>query len=188
MAEEESYYTPSQAARILRITSHRVRQMLNAGELEGERDTESGHWKIPAWAVHARLSERREAGRRLRARRQEAYRQAGEGDGPQESAPGEEPATGTTEAAEAAEERVVRLEVELSRTQRELGRMEGRLELTEHTESTLREERARLLEDLERERADHHRQRERAESLEAELQTELQRARAPWWRRLLGRG
>lgn len=36
--------------------------------------------------------------------------------------------------------------------ERELGRLEGRLELTERTESTLREERQRILEDLQRER------------------------------------
>jgi hypothetical protein len=53
---------------------------------------------------------------------------------------------------------------------RELGRLEGRLELTEMAESTLREQ-------LERER-------ERADRLEAELQAERQRG---FWARLFGR-
>jgi excisionase family DNA binding protein len=53
--------------------------------------------------------------------------------------------------------------------QRELGRLEGRLELTEQTESTLRET-------LERER-------ERADRLEDELRD----ARRTWWDRLTGR-
>ena len=53
--------------------------------------------------------------------------------------------------------------------QRELGRLEGRLELTEQTESTLRET-------LERER-------ERADRLE----DELRHARRTWWQRLTGR-
>ncbi len=48
------YYTAMQAAHILRLTPTRVRQLLQSGELEGERD-EAGHWLIPAGAVHERL-------------------------------------------------------------------------------------------------------------------------------------
>jgi hypothetical protein len=47
-------YTAMQAAHILRLTPTRVRQLLQSGELEGERD-EAGHWLIPAGAVHERL-------------------------------------------------------------------------------------------------------------------------------------
>jgi excisionase family DNA binding protein len=47
-------YTPAEAARILRLSPTRVRQLLQDGELEGERD-EAGHWLIPALAVHERL-------------------------------------------------------------------------------------------------------------------------------------
>jgi hypothetical protein len=47
-------YTPVQAAHILRLTPTRVRQLLQSGELEGERD-EAGHWSIPARVVHTRL-------------------------------------------------------------------------------------------------------------------------------------
>jgi hypothetical protein len=43
-----------QAAHILRLTPARVRQLLQGGQLEGERD-EVGHWLIPARAVHERL-------------------------------------------------------------------------------------------------------------------------------------
>jgi excisionase family DNA binding protein len=62
--------------------------------------------------------------------------------------------------------------------ERELGRLEGRLELTERTESTLREQ-------LERER-------ERADESELEarrLRAALEEARKPerpWWRRVFG--
>jgi hypothetical protein len=52
--------------------------------------------------------------------------------------------------------------------QRQLGRLEGRLEITEVAESTLREQ-------LQRER-------ERADRLEEELRD----ARRPWWRRMFG--
>ena len=46
-------YTPTEAALILRVTPTRVRQLLQDGELEGERD-EAGHWLVPARAVHER--------------------------------------------------------------------------------------------------------------------------------------
>jgi hypothetical protein len=47
-------YTTAQAAHILRLTPTRVRQLLQSGELEGERDA-AGHWSIPARIVHTRL-------------------------------------------------------------------------------------------------------------------------------------
>jgi excisionase family DNA binding protein len=65
--------------------------------------------------------------------------------------------------------------------QRELGRLEGRLELTERAESTVREERDRLLRELEEERQQHVAdvQRERAERLEAQQRVErLERERS----------
>jgi excisionase family DNA binding protein len=60
--EEEETYSPAEASRVLgrsgrRITERRIRQMLQAGELEGERD-EGGRWRIPR-----RLAERLEAER-----------------------------------------------------------------------------------------------------------------------------
>jgi hypothetical protein len=85
---------------------------------------------------------------------------------------------GTHEAREWIE-RVTTLE-------RELGRLEGRLELTEKTESTMREERERLLSDLgrERERAD---QLEGAQEEARRLREELEAERSKgFWRRLFG--
>ena len=70
--------------------------------------------------------------------------------------------------------------------ERELGRLEGRLELTEHTESTMRAERERLLEDLarERERADRlENAQEEARRLREELEAERSKG---FWRRLFG--
>ena len=136
----EDYYTTGEAARILRVTEARVRQMLGAGELEGSRDPVSDRWRIPQHAVHARREHRR---------------------------PSEAPRT----SADAREwiERVTELE-------RELGRLEGRLQITEVAESTLRESLER-----ERERAD--RLEERAEKLRGELETE--RAKG-FWARLFG--
>jgi excisionase family DNA binding protein len=132
MALVEDFYTTGEAARVLRVTEARVRQMLGSGELEGERDELTERWRIPQHAVHARLEKRR-------------------------------PREAPTSAVDAREwmERVETL-------QRELGRLEGRLELTEQTESTLREQLQR-----ERERADR-------------LEDELREARLPWWRRMFG--
>jgi excisionase family DNA binding protein len=58
--------------------------------------------------------------------------------------------------------------------QRQLGRLEGRLELTERAQSTVREERDRLLRELEEERQQHVAdvQRERAERLGAQQRVE----------------
>jgi excisionase family DNA binding protein len=58
--------------------------------------------------------------------------------------------------------------------QRELGRLEGRLELTERAESTVREERDRLLRALEEERRQRQAdvQRERAERVQAQQSAE----------------
>jgi excisionase family DNA binding protein len=132
----EDTYTPSQVAKILRLTPHRVRQMLNAGELEGEQD-EGGRWHVPQRAVHALLEERprRERG------------QPGGGESRPALSPGEDWNW--------------ELEEELKRLHRELGRLEGRLELTQVAESTLRES-------LERERKRADQERERAERLELE--------------------
>jgi excisionase family DNA binding protein len=57
---EEDFYSVDEAARILRLTRGRIRQMLRAGELEGVPPEESGGggpgrgWKIPMYAVHDR--------------------------------------------------------------------------------------------------------------------------------------
>jgi excisionase family DNA binding protein len=138
--EGSDYYTTGEAARILKVTEARVRQMLGSGEMEGTRDPVSDRWRIPQHAVHARLEQRR---------------------------PSETPST----SADAREwiERVTELE-------RELGRVEGRLQITEQAESTVRESLER-----ERERAD--RLEERAEQLRSELEAERSKG---FWARLFG--
>jgi len=51
---EDGFYSVAEAAKILKITPGRVRQMLRAGEIEGVPPEESGGrgWKIPMHAVH----------------------------------------------------------------------------------------------------------------------------------------
>jgi len=66
--------------------------------------------------------------------------------------------------------------------ERELGRIEGRLQITEVAESTLKHqlERERLRADEETQRVDE--ERDRAQRFEEELRE----ARRPWWRRVFG--
>ncbi|MDP8951349.1 MAG: hypothetical protein M3N18_03750 [Actinomycetota bacterium] len=57
MTEETDNYTVDEAARILELSPACVRQMLRAGELEGERREERlegvlGPWRIPGQVVH----------------------------------------------------------------------------------------------------------------------------------------
>ena len=68
MTQEADYYTAHEAARLLGLSPARVRQMLRAGELEGERgpmlmEGVPGPWRVPAGAVSAyrEASEAREA-------------------------------------------------------------------------------------------------------------------------------
>jgi excisionase family DNA binding protein len=139
--EEGEYYTTGEAARILRVTEQRVRQMLGSGELEGTRDPSTERWRIPQHAVHARLEKR----------------------GPREA----------RQSSLSPSEWAARVET----LAHELGRLEGRLELTEQAESTLRESLER-----ERERAD--RLEERAEQLRGELEAERSKG---FWARLFSR-
>ena len=127
----EETYTVQEAARILRLTPGRIRQMLRAGELEGipPGEAEGGGrgpgrgWKIPMHAVH----DRDRPGRVERSQ----------------------------EAPEAPE-RLSDLEAEVRDLRYQLGLSRGRIELTEKAESTLRDalERERERADAERERAE----------------------------------
>ena len=144
---EEDTYTTAQAARILKVTDRGVRKMIDRGELEARQD-ERGRHLIPQRAVHAMLEERRAVGE------------------------GEISTEETSRSAEEARELRERVEG----LQRELGRLEGRLELTERTESTMREERERLQRLLEEERSERRRLQE---------QLDAERSKG-FWQRLFG--
>lgn len=147
MTRSIDHYTATEAGRILRLSSQRVRQLLASGELRGVRD-EVGHWEVDARSVHEILKERREA------------------------------LLGALEDPQ----RLSELEAEVRELRYLLGRAEGRLELAERAETTLRAERERLLEDLKQER-------QKADALQEEadqLRAELGEARLSWWRRFFG--
>jgi excisionase family DNA binding protein len=110
------------------------------------------------------------------------------------------PTRGGRESASEAREWIERV----AALERELGRLEGRLELTERAESTMREDRERLLEDLDRERERAAQEQARAEEVQREaehfirewegaqeearrLREELEAERSKgFWRRLFG--
>jgi predicted site-specific integrase-resolvase len=50
------FYTLPEAAQILELSQRRLLEWLETGEIEGERDPQSGRWKIPKHAADERLS------------------------------------------------------------------------------------------------------------------------------------
>jgi hypothetical protein len=175
MEREEDTYTTAEVGRILRRSNRRILQMLETGELEGEKD-ESGRWRIPQRVIHELLPNRRSR---------------------------KGIANGTFAAGQEfleVSESVVEMQLRMEALQRDLGRLEGRLELTAVAESTMRES-------LERERQRADAERESAEALQLEveqLREQLAEASAPqrpsesapemvpaeerrsWWRRFFG--
>lgn len=81
------------------------------------------------------------------------------------------------------QERLQALESEVRDLIFRLGRSEARAELTEKAESTVGEERDRLLEDLERERGERQQAQEEARKLREELAAERDKG---FWKRLFG--
>jgi excisionase family DNA binding protein len=150
VGEAEDTYTTGQAARILDVSDRYIRKLIAEGELEAVRD-EGGRHRIPQRAVHAMLEVRR---------REEAL----DADTREHVSSGDPP--GSRQELRDLRRRVEEL-------QRELGRLEGRLELTEKTESSMAEERERLIEALEDERYERRRLQERLE----------EKRTRPWYRR-----
>jgi excisionase family DNA binding protein len=103
-------YTPIQAGRVLGVSDERIRQLIDAGEIEGEK--RGGRWHVFRVSVHHQL-ERRGSPRARRSRERSPH-ESGE---------------------DAARELRARVE-DLSYR---LGRSEARAELTERAESTVRE-------------------------------------------------
>ena len=162
MDEEPETYTVQEAARVLKRTPEAIGQMLRSGELAGEHESgdERKPWRVYKWSAHVlhdRLREDRTAADRPPSR--SPQRATGAGGSTSEPFRVEDP-------------------------QGELRRLEQRLELSERTESALREElvRERRLVEEERSRADV--ERERAQGLRREL--EARRPPRGFWSGLFG--
>ena len=175
MGREADYYSAHEAARVLGISPARVRQMLRAGKLEGERgpslvEGAPGPWLVPASAVHVYQEGKTEAvaSETVAMPREEVFR-------PDEPPPGTEKAGTPTETSERLSEDVGALRDKAEEILAELDRLEGRLEAAEVEQLTLRETAAR--------------ERARAEKLEAELDSVRARGQTEQrssWRRLFG--
>jgi len=161
--EAPETYTVEEAAKVLGRTPGRIRQMLRGGELSGEHEggDERKPWRVHKWSAHA-LRDRLQEDRPARDR------------GTISRSPRE-----PRESPESASE-LFRVVQDL---QRELGRVEGRLEITETAESTLRADLERERQRAEEERARAEAERERAEKLRRELEAERSRG---FWSRLFG--
>jgi excisionase family DNA binding protein len=107
--EMSDTYSASEAAKVLKLSNRRVRQLAETAEIEGTRDVE-GNWRLDKASVHAFRDERRSSkareGNSSRPKRPDPW------------------------------DRVTELERALGRVE---GEMRARAELTATTESTLRE-------------------------------------------------
>jgi chromosome segregation ATPase len=146
------FYTLPEAAQILEVPQRRLLEGLETGEIEGERDPQSGRWKIPKHAADERVS----------------------------ADPSPEGAT--EESQGQAAEMLRELVGELGDLHRQVGHLRSRLDRARRTEREEREqllaelEREREGHRHERERAD------RLHEEASRLREELERAKGSWRR------
>jgi len=162
-AQGSGYVTTEVAAAALRISPRTVRDYIHAGELNAVSEGEGvqKRWLVSIDSVQGLREQRRSSGELPRDNRDAAA---------------DDPftAVGAVDAAE--------LVATVQELQYHLGKAEARAELQAVAESTIREERDRLLTQLEEERGRAEAERERAE----QLREELEQARRSWWRRFFG--
>lgn len=149
--QDSGWTTTAAAAKALGVSSRTVRLYIERGELEGqlESGTDKRVWLVSIDSLNT-----------LRAKR-------GTGGIVPENNP---------EIAETIPEAMHDLAVRLENRAAEAAELRTRLELTEKTQSTIEDERNRLLEELDREK-------ERGEQLQAELEAERSKG---FWQRLFG--
>jgi len=157
------YVTTEVAAAALRVSPRTVRGYIRAGELEAMSEGEGvqKRWLVSTDSVRA-LREQRGATDDM----PQSHRAAAASD-----VRAEVDAVNTADLVATVQE-----------LQYRLGRAEAKVELQSVSESTIREERDRLLSQLEEERGRAEAERERAE----QLRGELEQARRSWWRRFFG--
>ena len=175
MAREADYYTAHETARVLGVSPARVRQMLRAGELQGERgpsrvEGAPGPWLVPASAVRAHREglQARDAANTVAMPREEIPQ-------PDQARPDRGKPDSPSETSERLSEGVGALRDKAEEILAELDVLEGRLEAAEVEHLALRETASR--------------ERERAERLQAELDARRsggQAQQSGYWRRFFG--
>jgi hypothetical protein len=187
MTQEADYYSAHEVARLLGISPARVRQMLRAGELEGERGPDHmegvpGPWRVPAGAVSAYKQEREaleaaDAEETVALPRQKIAPSTPP-DAPRVSPEGHPPEEAPSESTERLSEGVGALRDKIEEIIEELDLLESRLEAAEVEHLAVREAASR--------------EKERAEKLQAALEAKRagrqgERRGSSWRRRLFGR-
>jgi hypothetical protein len=154
---ESGWATTEVAAEALGVSPRTVRDYIANGKLDAKPEGEGveRRWLVSIDSVHTLRQARQSAARSPRDRHAEPR--------------------GGESAAEIAADLMMRVQD----LQYKLGRAEARAEITERAESTIREERNRLIDDLERERQRADQERERTQRLEAELEALRRRLGAP---------
>ena len=166
---ESGWITTDVAAKALGVSPRTIRRLIDRGDLEGKLEEEgiTKAWMVSIDSLHA-LRDRRKA---------EGHGRGGSTD-----------VSAVVDRAEDTLADVLRdLAGRLEARVAEATELRTRLEITERAESSLREERERLLADIERERNERENDRQRAEDELQRLQAELEAERSKgFWRRLFG--
>lgn len=163
------WITTDVAAKALGVSPRTIRRFIDRGDLEGRLEEEgiTKSWMVSIDSLHD-LRDRRDA----------------EGHDRHES-PDASAAVDRAEdtLADVLRDLAGRLEARIA----EATELRTRLEITERAESSLREERERLLADIELERSERENDRQRAEEELQHLRAELEAERSKgFWRRLFG--
>jgi hypothetical protein len=146
------FYTLSEAAQILEVPQRRLLERLETGEIEGERDPQSGRWKIPKHAADERVS----------------------------ADPSPEGATEESQGQSA--EMLRELVGEFGDLHRHVGHLRSRLDRARRTEREEREQLlAELMQEREGHRQEHERANRLHEDA-SRLREELERAKGSWRR------
>jgi hypothetical protein len=163
------WITTDVAAKALGVSPRTIRRFIDRGDLEGKLEEEgiTKAWMVSIDSLHA-LRDRRKA----------------EGYDRRESAEVSTPVDKAEDTlANVLRDLAGRLEARIA----EATELRTRLEITERAESSLRDERERLLADIERERTERDYDRQRAEEELQRFRAELEAERSKgFWRRLFG--
>ena len=172
-ATGSGWITTDVAAKALGVSPRTIRRFIDRGDLEGKLEEEgiTKAWMVSIDSLHA-LRDRRKA----------------EGHDRRESVERSVEVPGAVDRAEDTLADVLRdLAGRLEARIAEATELRTRLEITERAESSLREERERLLADIERERTERDYDRQRAEEELERVRAELEAERSKgFWRRLFG--
>jgi regulator of replication initiation timing len=157
--------TTEQSAKALGVSPRTVRRFIDRGKLEGRKVTEGivETWEVSIDSLYALRNKRISEGQD----RRNVLRKTGQ----------------SQSVTDVPVDYVRELTDRLLRLSSEVGELRGRLELTVRAESTLQEERDRLVGELEREREERREAREEAEKLQTEMEVERSKG---FWRRLFG--